>query len=148
MSPSEPSGAGRVPSAAIEYCRRWRRDRSRMVHYLRVSPEDPERLYVALGHNRGDFRWDAPVNRDLVDQHRMWCLDQRQRGWLLPGQVPVDNLTIFATTSRGELAAALERDPLVLAGVRRYAVTGCDGAADCPTESVPSEAHGSHWLRS
>jgi hypothetical protein len=96
-----------------------------VVHYLGVSPEDPERLYVALGHNRGDFHPDAPWNRDLVDQHRMWCLDQRERGWLLPGRVPVDNLTIFATASRSELARVLELDPLVAAGVRHYAITGC-----------------------
>jgi hypothetical protein len=132
----------------MECCRRWRRASRRVVHYLRVSPEDPERLYVALGHNRGDFRWDAPGHRDLVDQHLMWCLDQRERGWLLPGQVPADNLTIFATTSRGELERVLELDPLVMAGVRRYAVTGChDGAAEEP-DPAPSEAQGSHWLRS
>jgi hypothetical protein len=90
-----------------------------------VSPEDPERLYVALGHNRGDFRPGAPANRDLVDQHLLWCLDQQERGWLMPGRVPMDNLTIFATASRAELARALELDPLVLAGVRHYAITGC-----------------------
>lgn len=114
------------------------------MHYLRVSPEDPERLYVALGHNRGDFRWDAPINRDLVDQHLMWCLDQRERGWSLPGRVPSDNLTIFATTSRGELDRMLELDPLVMAGVRHYAVSGCHAAE--PTSA--QEVQGSHWLRS
>jgi hypothetical protein len=96
-----------------------------VVHYLGVSPEDPERLYVALGHNRGDFQPEAPANRVLVDQHLMWCLDQRQRGWLLPGRVPIDNLTIFATSSRAELARVLGLDPLVAAGVRHYAITGC-----------------------
>ena len=96
-----------------------------MVHYLGVSPEDPERLYVALGHNRGDFCPDEPANRDLVDQHILWCLDQVERGWLLPGRVPVDNLTLFATASRAELARVLELDPLVAAGVRHYAITGC-----------------------
>ncbi len=130
----------------MEYCRRWRRARCRVVHYLRVRSEDPERLYVALGHNRGDFRWDAPVNRDLVDQHLMWCLDQRERGWLLPGRVPEDNLTIFATASRDELERALELDPLVVAGVRRYAVSGCQGSGlECP---ATEPAQGSHWLRS
>jgi hypothetical protein len=99
-----------------------------VVHYLGVSPEDPERLYVALGHNRGDFRPDAPGNRDLVDQHLLWCLDQRERGWLMPCRVPVDNLTIFATTSRAELARVLDRDPLVAAGVRHYAITTCHAA--------------------
>lgn len=83
---------------------------------------------MALGHNRGDFRPDAPANRDLVDQHLLWCLVQRERGWLLPGRVPVDNLTIFATTSRAELARALELDPLVAAGVRRYAISGCQAS--------------------
>ncbi len=115
-----------------------------MVHYLGVSPEDLERLYVALGHNRGDFQWAAPANRALVDQHLMWCLDQRERGWLLPGRVPEDNLTIFATTSRTELERVLELDPLVLAGVRRYAVSGCHGADQVPA----TEPQGSHWLRS
>jgi hypothetical protein len=93
-----------------------------------VSSEDPERLYVVLGHNRGDFQWDAPANRGLVDRHLMWCLDQRERGWMLPSRVPVDNLTIFATTSRAELARVLDEDPLVVAGVRRYAVSGCHAA--------------------
>lgn len=80
---------------------------------------------MALGHNRGDFHPDAPGNRHLVDQHFLWCLDQQERGWLLPGRVPVDNLTIFATASRAELARVLELDPLVAAGVRHYAVSGC-----------------------
>lgn len=80
---------------------------------------------MALGHNRGDFCPEAPVNRDLVDQHLLWCFDQRERGWLLPGEVPFDNLTIFATTSRVELERVLELDPLVAAGVRHYAITGC-----------------------
>lgn len=83
---------------------------------------------MALGHNRGDFSPDEPDNRDLVDQHLLWCLDQRERGWLLPGRVPVDNLTIFATTSRAELARVLELDPLVAAGVRHYAISGCHAA--------------------
>jgi hypothetical protein len=90
-----------------------------------VSPEDPERLYVALGHNRGDFRWDAPAHRELIRAHLLWCFDLRERGWLLPGEVPADNLTIFATACRAELERALDRDPLVVAGVRRYAVSGC-----------------------
>jgi hypothetical protein len=83
---------------------------------------------VALGHNRGDFRPDAPVNRHLVDQHLLWCLVQRERGWLMPGRPPIDNLTIFVTASRAELSRALELDPLVAAGVRRYAITGCHAA--------------------
>jgi hypothetical protein len=83
---------------------------------------------VALGHNRGDFRPDAPANRDLVDQHLLWCLVQRERGWMLPSRVPIDNLTIFATTSRTELARALELDPLVAAGIRHYAITRCHAA--------------------
>ncbi|MCA1655827.1 MAG: hypothetical protein LC635_05185 [Pseudonocardiaceae bacterium] len=96
-----------------------------------MSPEDPDadvRLYVALGHNRGDFRCHASEHRALVDQHLMWCLDQRERGWLLSGgagTVPADNLTIFATTSRAELARVLDLDPLVAAGVRHYAISGC-----------------------
>jgi hypothetical protein len=109
-----------------------------------VSPEDAERLYVALGHNRGDFQWDAPANRALVDRHLMWCLDQRERGWLLPGQVPADNLTIFATTSRAELERTLDTDPLVEAGYRRYAISGCHGGE----EACAPGRHGSHWLRS
>lgn len=109
-----------------------------------MSPEDPERLYVALGHNRGDFQWDAPANRGLVGQHLLWCLDQRERGWLLPGQVPGDNLTIFATTSRAELERELDLDPLVVAGVRRYAVSGCH-----PAEPAWAPApQDSSWLRS
>jgi hypothetical protein len=112
------------------------------VQYLGVSPGDVERLYVALGHNRGDFRWDAPEHRHLVDQHVLWCLDQRERGWLLPVRVPADNLTIFATTSRDELERVLDLDPLVVAGVRRYAVSGCHAGE-------PSYApRGSHWLSS
>ena len=113
------------------------------MHYLGVSPEEPERLYVVLGHNRGDFQWDAPANRGLVDRHLMWCLDQRERGWLLPGRVPEDNLTIFATTSRAELDRLLDLDPLVVAGVRRYAVSCCHGEqAQTPT------SQGSDRLRS
>ncbi|MGB3441414.1 MAG: hypothetical protein WBA97_21905 [Actinophytocola sp.] len=97
-----------------------------------------------MGHNRGDFRWDAPANRGLIDEHLLWCLDQRERGWVLPGRVPEDNLTIFAATSRAELERALDLDPLVVAGVRRYAVSGCHA-----TEPVPApEPQRSHWLRS
>lgn len=99
---------------------------------------------MALGHNRGDFHWDAPANGGLVDQHLMWCLDQRERGWLLPVRVPADNLTIFASTSRAELDRALDLDPLVVAGVRRYAVSGCQEAE--PVQAPMSQ--GSHWLRS
>jgi hypothetical protein len=112
-----------------------------------VSPEDPDagaRLYVALGHNRGDFRWDAPEHRTLVDEHLMWCLDQRERGWLLPSRVPADNLTIFATTSRAELSRVLDLDPLVAAGIRHYAISGCHGAE----QAYSPEVQGSHWLRS
>jgi hypothetical protein len=110
-----------------------------VVQYLGVSPEDPERLYVALGHNRGDFCPDAAANRDLVDQHLLWCLDQRERGWLLPGHIPVDNLTIFATTSRVELDRALDLDPLVAAGVRHYAISGC--YAPEPAAGLLSDPH-------
>jgi hypothetical protein len=102
------------------------------------------RLYVALGHNRGDFRWDAPEHRAIVDQHLMWCRDQRERGWLLPSRVPADNLTIFAATSRAELAGALELDPLVAAGIRHYAISGCHDVEQASSR----QAHGSHWLRS
>ncbi|MFC4852141.1 hypothetical protein [Actinophytocola glycyrrhizae] len=109
-----------------------------------MSPEDPERLYVALGHNRGDFRWDAPANHVLIGEHLLWCLDQRKRGWLLPCRVPADNLTIFATASRAELERVLDLDPLVVAGVRRYAVSGCQAAE----QAWAPEPHGSHWLRS
>ncbi len=109
-----------------------------------MSPEDPERLYVALGHNRGDFQWDAPANRTLIARHLLWCLEQRERGWLLPGQVPPDNLTIFATTSRAELERGLDLDPLVVAGVRRYAITGCQPAE----QSWVPQAQDPHWLRS
>ena len=91
-------------------------------------------MFVALGHNRGDFRCDASANRTLVDEHLMWCLDQRERGWLVrvrpDGTIPVDNLTIFATTSRDELDQVLAADPLVAAGVRHYAVSGCHTRAD------------------
>jgi hypothetical protein len=121
-----------------------------VVHYLGVSPEDPAadvRLHVALGHNRGDFRWDAPEHRALVDEHLMWCLDQRERGWLLPSRVPVDNLTIFATTSRAELARVLRGDPLVAAGLRHYAISGCHDAEQ-PCVSDSAETPGFHWLRS
>jgi hypothetical protein len=113
------------PGNGLEFFWPSRHGSVRVVHYLGVSPEDSERLYVALGHNRGDFQPDAPANRLLLDQHLMWCLDQRERGWLLPGRVPIDNLTIFATSSRAELARVLELDPLVAAGVRHYAVSGC-----------------------
>jgi hypothetical protein len=109
-----------------------------------VSPEDLERLYVALGHNRGDFRWDDPANRVLIGEHLLWCLDQRERGWVLPGRVPADNLTIFATTSRAELERALDLDPLVVAGVRRYAVSGCHAES---REWVPLPQDSS-WLMS
>ncbi|WP_459709939.1 YciI family protein [Actinophytocola sp. KF-1] len=109
-----------------------------------MSPEDPERLYVALGHNRGDFQWDAPANHTLIGRHLLWCLDQRERGWLLPSRVPADNLTIFATTSREELERALDLDPLVVAGVRRYAITGCQPAE----QTWVPQAHDPHWLRS
>lgn len=109
-----------------------------------MSPEDPERLYVALGHNRGDFRWDAPANRVLVGEHLLWCLDQRERGWLLPGRVPADNLTIFATASRAELERALDLDPLVVAGVRRYAVSGCHAE----TQEQAPQPQDSNWLMS
>lgn len=109
-----------------------------------MSPEDPERLHVALGHNRGDFQWDDPANHVLIGRHLLWCLDQRERGWLLPGQVPADNLTIFASTSRAELERALDLDPLVVAGVRKYAVSGCH--AEEPAW-VP-QAQDSSWLRS
>lgn len=102
-----------------------------------MSPEDPERLYVALGHNRGDFQWDAPANRTLVARHLLWCLDQRERGWLLPSQVPADNLTIFATTSRADLERGLDLDPLVVAGVRRYAITCCQAAEQTWAHQVP-----------
>lgn len=112
-----------------------------------MSPDDPERLYVALGHNRGDFHPDAPANRALVDQHLLWCVDQRQRGWLLPGQVPIDNLTIFATTSRAELERALDADPLVTAGIRRYAVSGCQSSG-APWALSINDGHDSHWLMS
>jgi hypothetical protein len=97
-----------------------------------------------LGHNRGDFRWDAPANRVLIGEHLLWCVDQRERGWLLPGRVPEDNLTIFATTSRAELERALELDPLVVAGVRRYAVSGCHATEQAwvPQPQDPS------WLMS
>lgn len=99
---------------------------------------------MALGHNRGDFQWAAPANRGLVDQHLMWCLDQRERGWVLPGKVPEDNLTIFASTSRAELDRVLDLDPLVVAGVRRYAVSCCQG-----TEPVQAPlSQGSDRLRS
>lgn len=91
-------------------------------------------MFVALGHNRGDFRCAAPANRVLVDQHLMWCLDLRERGWLVrarpDGTIPVDNLTIFATTSRAELEQALAEDPLVVTGVRHYAVSGCHTRAE------------------
>lgn len=80
---------------------------------------------MALGHNRGDFQPYAPANRDLVDQHLLWCLEQQERGWLLPGRVPIDNLTLFATTSRAELARVLGLDPFVAAGVRHYAISNC-----------------------
>lgn len=101
-----------------------------------MSPEDSERLYVALGHNRGDFQWEDPTNRVLIGRHLLWCLDQRERGWLLPGQVPADNLTIFASSSRAELERELDLDPLVVAGVRRYAISGCHAAepALAPTQ--------------
>lgn len=82
------------------------------------------RLFVALGHNRGDFQWDAPANQALILRHVSWCLDQERRGWQL-GSFLADGLTIFATTSRAELDEALETDPLVTAGVRRYAVSTC-----------------------
>lgn len=80
----------------------------------------------------------------MVDQHLMWCLDQRERGWLLPSRVPEDNLTIFATTSRAELSRLLDLDPLVAAGVRHYAISGCPGAEKARSPQV----HDSHWLRS
>lgn len=63
---------------------------------------------------------------------------------MLPSRVPADNLTIFATTSRAELDQALELDPLVVAGVRRYAVSGCH--ADT-REWVP-QPQDSNWLMS
>ena len=103
------------------------------------------RLFVALGHNRGDFRWEAPGNRPLVDRHLMWCLDQRKRGWLMrtrvDGTVPPDNLTIFATTSRGELDQVLAADPLVVAGVRHYAVSGCHARPEVVVSSTVDD-HG------
>jgi uncharacterized protein YciI len=87
-------------------------------------------LYVCAAHNAADFVWDAPERRPLLLDHVSWCQDlERSRvlvasGPLGPAASPEDRahaLTIMAAADEEELRDVLRQDPLVRAGVRRYA---------------------------
>jgi uncharacterized protein YciI len=87
-------------------------------------------LFVALGRNRPAFRWDEPEHRPLILRHVTWCQDQEAAGRLIgagplaPAPGGADALMIVAAPTRESLDRLLAADPLVVAGVRRYEVTG------------------------
>lgn len=90
-------------------------------------------LMIALGTNRADFRWDHPDNRQLVLRHVTWCHDLASTGTLVgagplgwgdAAAKPADALLVLSARTAADAAAVLANDPLVLAGVRGYAVSG------------------------